>query len=98
MIKELSQENLLTFYRFCTGLTRLPIDGFKSLQGARHKLQQFCIDELRQNENHKHMKYQLIEANTCFNRIYLPNYVNKEKMKHSIQIIVENDTNYFGNL
>jgi len=96
VLSELSQEHLFTFYRFCTGLTRVPIDGFKSLQGTRSKLQAFCIDNL--NLIHDNPKTRLIEANTCFNRIYLPNYESKEEMKKNIQIIVDNDTNFFGNL
>ena len=42
------------------------------------------------------VKNRLIEAKTCFNRIYLPDYGNKKTMKMVIDTIIENDTNFFG--
>ncbi len=74
----------------------MPIDGFKSLQGTRNKVHHFCIDKL--NLIHDKPKQRLIEVNTCFNRIHLPNYETKEEMERGIKVIVQNDTNYFGNL
>ncbi len=98
VLGEISQEELSLFYKFCTGLTRVPIDGFKTLQGAKNKIQPFCIDNLRITDKNRNNKLKLIEADTCFNRIYLPEYKNKEEMKRSLTILLENDCNYFGNL
>ena len=93
-MNELAKEDLFLFYKFCTGCTRVPIDGFNSLQGTRNKYQKFCIESppttLVGSSN------RLIEANTCFNRIYLPEYETKETMRSIIKKILENDTNYFG--
>ena len=100
-MKELSQKELFIFYRFCTGLTRVPINGFKALQGTRNKVESFCIDQFNtptNTNNNEPSKKRLIEANTCFNRIYLPEVNTKEEMIKIVKIIVENDTNYFGNL
>ncbi len=86
---------MLSFYRFCTGCTTVPIDGFGSLQGTRNKYQKFCIespcDLIISNCLNR-----LIEVNTCFNRIYLPLYESKESMRNIIYKILENDTNFFG--
>jgi hypothetical protein len=90
-MSELTPEKLLKFYKFCTGCTRVPIDGFKALQGTRNKFQKFCIESPTRDS-----KDRLIEAKTCFNRIYLPNYPNKDTMKRYIDIIIDNDTDYFG--
>lgn len=94
-IQELSKDDLFIFYKFCTGNTRIPIDGFNSLQGTRNRYQKFCIESppiiLGNTSSDR-----LIEANTCFNRIYLPEYETKEQMKNVISKILENDTNYFG--
>ena len=95
VLKELKQEELLIFYKFCTGCSRIPIDGFGSLQGTRNKLMKFCIESPSMKDkicNHN----RLIEAKTCFNRIILPEYENKEKMKNAIYTIIHNDTNFFG--
>ena len=51
----------------------------------------FTIETINKNEKNK-----LITAQTCFNSIILPDYKTKEEMKKSINIILENDTNYFG--
>ncbi len=95
ILSELKKEDLLVFFRFCTGCTRVPIDGFGSLQGTRNKYQKFCIESpsalLDSNSVNR-----LIEANTCFNRIYLPKYQSKDRMRKMIFKILQNDTNYFG--
>jgi len=91
----LKKEDLLAFYRFCTGCTRVPIDGFGSLQGTRNKYQKFCIETPAPLISSDSVD-RLIEANTCFNRIYLPQYESKEIMRKIIFKILENDTDYFG--
>ncbi len=96
MLSFLSPEQLFTFYKFCTGCNRVPIDGFNSLQGTRNKYQKFCIENPAISDEIG--KKRLIEANTCFNRIYLPPYENEDEMQKVIYTIVENDTNYFGKL
>jgi hypothetical protein len=72
----------------------VPIDGFSSLPGTRNKYQKFCIESPAKKDN-KDLN-RLIEAKTCFNRIYLPDYNSKKTMSHVIRTIIENDTNYFG--
>ena len=90
----MTAEKLLLFYKFCTGCTRVPLDGFNSLQGTRNKLQKFCIESPGVKSITKEKR--LIEAKTCFNRIYLPDYESKEIMNQVIETIIENDTNFFG--
>jgi len=94
-LTELSDEKLLLFYKFCTGSTRIPIDGFNSLQGSRNKYQKFCIDSGTITESDNKCS-SLIEAYTCFNRIVLPLYKSKDQIRDVIDKILENDTNYFG--
>jgi hypothetical protein len=94
ILENLTSEKLLSFYKFCTGCTRVPIDGFNSLQGTRNKYQKFCIESPTIKE--KKEEERLIEAKTCFNRIYLPQYANKEVMQKVINTIIDNDTNFFG--
>ena len=99
VLSELSESDLVNFYRFCTGTCKVPIDGFGSLKGSHNKIHKFCIEEaeVSETEEAKNAKgIRLIEARTCFNRIYLPEYNNKAIMKRVFEIILGNDTNYFG--
>ena len=95
VLSELTNEQLLLFYRFCTGSTRVPIDGFSSLPGTKNKIIKFSI-ELRKNEDENKKPQKLIIAQTCFNSIIIPEYKTKEEMEKAINIILESDINYFG--
>ena len=95
VLSELTNEQLLLFYRFCTGSTRVPIDGFSSLPGPKNKIIKFSI-ELRKNEDENKKPQKLIIAQTCFNSIIIPEYKTKEEMEKAINIILESDLNYFG--
>ena len=95
VLSELNNEQLLIFYKFCTGSTRVPLDGFSSLSGPRNKIMKFTIESINDEDNNNKCK-KLITAQTCFNSIILPEYKTKDEMKKAIYIILENDTNYFG--
>ena len=95
VLSELNNEQLFLFFRFCTGSTRVPIDGFSSLPGPKNKIIKFSI-ELRKNEDENKKCQKLIIAQTCFNSIIIPEYKTKEEMRKAINIILESDTNYFG--
>ena len=99
ILSELNNEELLLFYKFCTGSTRVPLDGFSSLSGPRNKIMKFTIEVIKKEDclDKKNKKsFKLITSQTCFNSIILPEYKTKEEMQKSINIILENDTNYFG--
>ncbi len=98
VLSELSQSDLFIFFNFCTSSTHVPLDGFNSLKGVNNKIQKFTIEpklNLSFNKD-KDNEFKLIEAKTCFNRILLPEYNSKEEMKKCINIILGNDTQYFG--
>jgi E3 ubiquitin-protein ligase HUWE1 len=95
VLSELNNEELLLFFRFCTGSTRVPIDGFSALPGPKNKIIKFSI-ELLNNKNDNDKINKLITAQTCFNTIILPKYKTKQEMRKAIHIILESDTNYFG--
>ena len=95
VLGELNNEQLLLFFKFCTGSTRVPIDGFSALPGPKNKVIKFSI-ELRNYKDENIHSQRLIMAQTCFNNIILPEYKTKEEMRKAINIILESDTNYFG--
>lgn len=88
-MEELDEDKLLVFFKFCTGCTKVPVDGFVSLTSNRNKYKKFCIESTRDTSK-------LIEAMTCFNRIYIPLYEKDERLKEVIMCIIENNTNFFG--
>ena len=72
--------------------------GFNLLKGVNNKIQKFTIEpklSLILDES-KNKEFRLIEAKTCFNRILLPEYSSKEEMKKCFDIILGNDTQFFG--
>ncbi len=98
VLSELSQNDLFIFYFFCTSSTHVPLDGFNSLKGINNKIQKFTIEpklNLILDESGEN-KFKLIEAKTCFNRIFLPEYGTIEEMRKAIDIIIGNDTQFFG--
>ena len=95
VLEELNNEQLLLFFKFCTGSTRVPVDGFSALPGPKNKIIKFSIELMNdKDENEKYNK--LIVVQTCFNNLILPKYKTKEEMRKAINIILESDTNYFG--
>ena len=99
VLKSLKQEDLQTFLEFCTGSNHPPIDGFAALKGINHKIQKFTIEPQIPSylsNDKKKIEFKLIEAKTCFNRILLPEYKNKEEMKKSINIILKTGVGFFG--
>ena len=98
ILSELSKDELFNFYHFCTSSIHVPIDGFNSLKGVNNKIQKFTIEpklSLILNEDNNN-DFKLIEVKTCFNRILLPEYSNKNEMKKAFDIILGNDTSFFG--
>ena len=95
VLQELNNEQLLLFFKFCTGSTRVPVDGFSALPGPKNKIIKFSIELMNDKcENEKNNK--LIIVQTCFNNLILPKYKTKEEMRKAINIILESDINYFG--
>ena len=98
VLSNLNQNNLMIFFEFCTGLCNVPVDGFCSLKGSYNTIQKFTIEPLMSefSLNDNNNQFKLIQSQICFNKIFLPEYKNKKEMEKAIQIIVENDTGYFG--
>lgn len=89
IMTKLSKHELMVFFRFCTGCTKVPVDGFNSLTSTRNKYRKFSIESRTDTTK-------LIEAMTCFNRIYLPLYESRERLEKVIKTIITNNTEFFG--
>ncbi|KAH7011917.1 hypothetical protein EDB80DRAFT_406472 [Ilyonectria destructans] len=73
--------------QFTTGTSRIPVNGFKDLQGSDGP-RRFTIEKAGEINN-------LPKAHTCFNRLDLPPYKNMEMLQGKLTIAVE-ETMGFG--
>ncbi|KAG5937527.1 NEDD4 E3 ubiquitin-protein ligase [Claviceps monticola] len=73
--------------QFTTGTSRIPVNGFKDLQGSDGP-RRFTIEKTGELTN-------LPKAHTCFNRIDLPPYKSMETLQQKLTIAVE-ETMGFG--
>ena len=92
IISNLSQEDLSNFLLFCTGSSRVPIGGFKSLESNRGQISKFEIVRTEYYEGKKNF----LRAHTCFNRLDLPNFPDKEKLNDAVKFALENEVLGFG--
>ncbi|KAI5923199.1 HECT-domain-containing protein [Camillea tinctor] len=73
--------------QFTTGTSRIPVNGFKDLQGSDGP-RRFTIEKAGELGN-------LPKAHTCFNRLDLPPYKSLEQLQNKLTIAVE-ETMGFG--
>jgi len=79
-----NQQQLAKILHFCTGSSRTPIDGFRNLMSNRGKIAKFCIESCKCNKN-----LQFPIGHTCFNRLELPMYSNKEILKGKMEFLAK---------
>ncbi|KAK7685350.1 hypothetical protein QCA50_011714 [Cerrena zonata] len=73
--------------QFTTGTSRIPVNGFKDLQGSDGP-RRFTIERSGDTKS-------LPKSHTCFNRIDLPPYEDYEALEHKLTLAVE-ETMGFG--
>ena len=74
--------------QFATGTSRIPVNGFKDLQGSDGP-RRFTIEKSGEIN-------QLPKSHTCFNRIDLPPYPSKEVLENKLVLAIEEGMR-FGN-
>ena len=87
IVKAWPAERKARLLQFTTGTSRLPVNGFKDLQGSDGP-RRFTIEKAGEVN-------QLPKSHTCFNRIDLPNYRSYELLEQKLTIAVE-ETLGFG--
>ena len=92
ILAKLSQKALSNFLLFSTGASRVPLGGFAELQSNRGNISQFTIEYVP--FNYKIKNY--IKAHTCFNKIDLPCYTNKNQLEKAIRFVSEKEMWGFG--
>ena len=74
--------------QFATGTSRVPVQGFKALQGSDGNIKLFTIEGCTTGL--------LPRAHTCFNRLELPLYSSKEDLKKYVLIALNAEACGFG--
>ena len=92
IMKNLSQKQLSNFLQFSTGSGRVPINGFAELESNRGNISRFTI--IKSNYVSKNKNY--IKAHTCFNRIELPEFPNKNLLKEAVDFVSNCEILGFG--
>ncbi|XP_009793112.1 E3 ubiquitin-protein ligase UPL1 [Nicotiana sylvestris] len=89
VVKGFSKEDMARFLQFVTGTSKVPLEGFKALQGISGP-QRFQI----------HKAYgapeRLPSAHTCFNQLDLPEYTSKEQLQERLLLAIHEASEGFG--
>ncbi|KAH3666134.1 hypothetical protein OGAPHI_004323 [Ogataea philodendri] len=86
-VSEWEGEQRARLLQFTTGTSRIPVNGFKDLQGSDGP-RRFTIEKAGEAD-------QLPKSHTCFNRVDLPPYKDYQSLKKKLTIAVE-ETIGFG--
>uniref|UniRef100_A0A8C9Z0S9 HECT-type E3 ubiquitin transferase n=1 Tax=Sander lucioperca TaxID=283035 RepID=A0A8C9Z0S9_SANLU len=81
-VESFDEERRARLLQFVTGSSRVPLQGFKALQGAAGP-RLFTIHQIEANTNN------LPKAHTCFNRIDIPPYESYDKLYDKLLTAIE---------
>eukprot|EP00048_Salpingoeca_helianthica_P022738 m.20050 g.20050 ORF g.20050 m.20050 type:complete len:978 (-) comp7730_c0_seq1:22-2955(-) len=88
LVEEASDEQKRQILQFCTGSTRVPLDGFRRLQGSDGP-RRFCVQRVEDLTR-------LPSAHTCFNRLDLPPYPTKQMLHERLMLSVSGAQGFTG--
>ncbi|KAJ3075434.1 hypothetical protein HDU98_008172 [Podochytrium sp. JEL0797] len=80
-VKEWDNEKKANLLQFVTGTSRIPVNGFKDLQGSDGP-RRFCIEKTGEIDS-------LPKSHTCFNRLDLPPYKSFEVLEKKVTMAIE---------
>lgn len=86
-VRSWDSEQKSRLLQFTTGTSRIPVNGFKDLQGSDGP-RRFTIEKAGEPEH-------LPKSHTCFNRVDLPSYKDYESLQQKLLLAVE-ETVGFG--
>ena len=92
ILSQLSQKELSNLLLFSTGSGRVPLGGFAALESNRGNIARFTIESIPYIKGRKNF----IKAHTCFNRIDIPLYKNKNEMVEMIKFVANQEIFGFG--
>ena len=84
----MDQSEKALLIQFVTGTSKVPIEGFKALQGIGGP-QRFQIHRAAGEDR-------LPTASTCFNQLHLSNFSSKERLKEKLMYAIKEGSEGFG--
>uniref|UniRef100_A0A6G1SIY8 HECT-type E3 ubiquitin transferase n=1 Tax=Aceria tosichella TaxID=561515 RepID=A0A6G1SIY8_9ACAR len=84
IVKSYDEDKRARLLQFVTGSPRVPIQGFKALQGVNSELRLFTIHLIKNGKTDN-----LPKSHTCFNRIDLPPYETYDKLRDKLTQAIE---------
>ncbi|GAB4845935.1 E3 ubiquitin-protein ligase upl1 [Ancistrocladus abbreviatus] len=89
VVKSFSKEDMARLLQFVTGTSKVPLEGFKALQG---------ISGPQRVQIHKAYgaPERLPSAHTCFNQLDLPEYSSKEQLRERLLLAIHEASEGFG--
>lgn len=85
VLDSMNQQDLALFVQYVTGTSKVPVGGFKSLQGMNGP-QKFQIHKMNVKENVETTP--LPSSHTCFNQLDLPIYKNEQELKEKLMLAI----------
>lgn len=89
VVQSFSKEDRARLLQFVTGTSKVPLEGFKALQGISG-LQRFQIHKAYGSPD------RLPSAHTCFNQLDLPEYPSKEQLEERLLLAIHEASEGFG--
>lgn len=89
VVQSFSKEDMARLLQFITGTSKVPLEGFKALQGISGT-QRFQIHKAYGSRE------RLPSAHTCFNQLDLPDYSSKEQLQERLLLAIHEANEGFG--
>ncbi|TMW56017.1 hypothetical protein Poli38472_008665 [Pythium oligandrum] len=93
VIDSLTPEERARILQFATGTSRVPVEGFKGLTSSSGIIHPFTIQLVPRGKDPSSL---FPKAHTCFNRIDLPLYRDREELETYLSIVFEMEILGFG--
>lgn len=88
-VRAFDDEERARLLQFCTGSSRIPVEGFAHLEGM-HGVQKFNIHRDYSGNS------RLPQSHTCFNQLDLPEYDSYETLRSSLLVAISEGSEGFG--
>ncbi|XP_065003917.1 E3 ubiquitin-protein ligase UPL1 isoform X2 [Musa acuminata AAA Group] len=89
VVKSFNKEDMARLLQFVTGTSKVPLEGFKALQGISGP-QRFQIHKAYGTPK------RLPSAHTCFNQLDLPEYSSREQLEERLLLAIHEASEGFG--
>lgn len=89
VVDDFNEEHRARLLQFVTGTSGVPAQGFRALQGNDNNIRKFTVNSIPETVS------VFPKAHTCFNRIDLPLYDSKKKLKKFLTMAVQMEATGF---